>query len=75
MARAWGTKHQVLLWPRKRNYENKTTTKLKLSNGDFTSDQSEILREQMHFYKTLYSSDKNRSQIQLFLPSQKISFL
>ena len=45
----------------KRNYENKTTTKLKLSNGDFTSDQSEILREQMHFYKTLYSSDKNRS--------------
>ena len=45
----------------KRNYANKTTTKLKLSNGDFTSDQSEILREQMHFYKTLYSSDKNRS--------------
>ena len=45
----------------KRNYENNTTTKLKLSNDDFTSDQSEILREQMHFYKTLYSSDKNRS--------------
>ena len=44
----------------KRNHENKTTTKLKLSNGDFTNDQFEILQEQMHFYKTLYSSDKNR---------------
>ena len=31
-----------------RNYENKTTTKLKLSNGDFTNDQSENLQEQMH---------------------------
>ena len=45
----------------KRNHENKTTTKLKLENGDFSNDQFEILQEQMHFYKTLYSSDKKRS--------------
>ena len=29
----------------KRNHENKTTTKLKLANGDFTNDQFEILQE------------------------------
>ena len=45
----------------KRNYEKKTTTKLKLSDGSFTNDQSKILQEQMHFYKTLYASNKQRS--------------
>ena len=43
----------------KRNYEKKTTTKLKLSDGSFTNDQSKILQEQMHFYKTLYTSTKH----------------
>ena len=45
----------------KRNYEKKTITKLKLSDGSFTNDQSKILQEQMHFYKTLYASNKQRS--------------
>ena len=40
----------------KRNYEKKTATKLKRSNGTFTNDQFEILREQMDYYKTLYTS-------------------
>ena len=42
----------------KQNYENKTMTKLKRSNGTFTSDQFQILREQMDYYKRLYTSDK-----------------
>ena len=41
----------------KRNYEKKTDTKLKVSDGNFTKDQFEILRVQMLFYKTLYTSD------------------
>ena len=45
----------------KQNYEKKTTTKLKLSDGSFTNDQSKILQEQMRFYKTLYTSNKQRS--------------
>ena len=40
----------------KRNYERKTTTKLKRSNGTFTKDQFEIMQEQMDYYKTLYTS-------------------
>ena len=40
----------------KRNYKKKTATKLKRSNGTFTNDQFEILREQMDYYKTLYTS-------------------
>ena len=31
---------------------------MKLSDGSFTNDQSKILQEQMHFYKTLYTSTK-----------------
>ena len=55
-------KYQVLLRPGKKHMKIKQPLiKLKLSNSYFTNDQSEILREQMHFYKTLYSSDKNRS--------------
>ena len=42
----------------KQNYEKKTMTKLKRSNGTFTSDQFQILREQMDYYKRLYTSDK-----------------
>ena len=40
----------------KRNYEKKTIAKLKRSNGTVTNDQFEILREQMEFYKALYTS-------------------
>ena len=42
----------------KQNYEKKTMTKLKRSNGTFTSDQFQILREPMDYYKRLYTSDK-----------------
>ena len=42
----------------KQNCENKTMTKLKRSNGTFTSDQVQVLREQMDYYKRLYTSDK-----------------
>ena len=38
--------------------KKKTKTKLKLSDDSFTNDQSKILKEQMHFYKTLYTSTK-----------------
>ena len=51
----------VLIWRRKKNYENKTTTRLKLLKSDFTNDQSEILKEYMRVYKRLYRSNKNRS--------------
>ena len=47
----------------KRNFEKKTTTKLKLPNGSFTTDQSEILQEQMHFYKVLCTSNNHESSI------------
>ena len=47
----------------KRNFEKKTTTKLKLPNGSFTTDQSEILQEQMHFYKALYTSNNHDSSV------------
>ena len=47
----------------KRNFEKKTTTKLKLPNGGLTTDQTEILQEQMHFYKALYTSDNHESSI------------
>ena len=43
----------------KRNFEKKTISKLKLPNGSFTTDQSEILQEQMHFYKALYTSNNH----------------
>ena len=45
----------------KRNFEKKTTSKLKLPSGSFTTDQSEILQEQMHFYKVLYTSNNHES--------------
>ena len=47
----------------KRNFEKKTTTKLKLPNGSLTTDQSEILQEQMHFYKALYTSNNHESSV------------
>ena len=47
----------------KRNFEKKTTTKLKLPNGSFTTDQSEILQEQMHFYRGLYTSNNHESSV------------
>ena len=47
----------------KRNFEKKTTTKLKLPNGGLTTDQTEILQEQMHFYKALYTSNNHESSI------------
>ena len=47
----------------KRNFEKKTTSKLKLPNGSFTTDQSEILQEQMHFYKALYTSNSHESSV------------
>ena len=47
----------------KRNFEKKTTSKLKLPNGSFTTDQSEILQEQMHFYKALYASNNHESSV------------
>ena len=37
----------------------KRISKLKLPNGSFTTDQSEILQEQMHFYKALYTSNNH----------------
>ena len=40
----------------KRNHEKKTIAKLKRSNGTVTSDQFENLREQMEYYKALYTS-------------------
>jgi len=40
---------------KKRNYEKKTIAKLKRSIGTVTNDQFEILREQMEFYKALYT--------------------
>lgn len=36
---------------------------MKLPDGSYSNDQSEILQEQMHFYKTLYTSGKKRYSI------------
>ena len=36
---------------------------MKLLNGSFTTDQSEILREQMHFYNALYTSNNHESSV------------
>ena len=47
----------------KRNFEKKTTTKLKLPNGSLATDQSEMLQEQMHFYKALYTSNSHESLV------------
>ena len=40
----------------KRNYVNKTIYRLQLENGEITTDQKRILREQEKFYCTLYTS-------------------
>ena len=47
----------------KRNSEKKTIFKLTLPNGSFTTDQSEILQEQMHFYKALYTSNNHEFSV------------
>ena len=36
---------------------------MKLPHGSFTTDQSEILQEQMHFYKALYTSNNHESSV------------
>ena len=40
----------------KRNNSRKVVTKLKLSNGSYTTNQSDILEEQKNFYENLYKS-------------------
>ena len=47
----------------KLNFEKKTISKLTLPNGSFTTDQSEILQEQMHFYKALYTSNNHKFSV------------
>jgi len=41
--------------------KKQTTTKLKLPNGSFTTDQSEIVQD--HFYKALYTSNNQESSV------------
>ena len=40
----------------KRNYNNKTVTRLKISEDKFTSNQFETLEKERLFYKSLYKS-------------------
>ena len=40
----------------KRNYSRKSVTKLKLRDGSYTTNQSDILEEQKIFYENLYKS-------------------
>ena len=42
---------------------NGTSTGKETQDGSFINDQSKILQEQMRFYKTLYTSGKQRSSI------------
>ena len=46
----------------KRNYSRKSVTKLKLSDGSFTTSQLDILEEQKKFYENLYKSHVSPAQ-------------
>ena len=63
MAWVWERNTRYFYALEKRNFEKKTTSKLKLPNGSFTTDQSEILQEQMHFYKALYTPNNHESSV------------
>ena len=46
----------------KRNYSRKVVTKLKLNDGSYTTNQSDILEEQKRFYENLYKSQVSSVQ-------------
>ena len=57
----------------KRNFVSKCMNSLKKNDGEIISDQSEILRETMQFYKKLYSKkDRNSTDLEALLSNHNV---